>query len=495
MEQKSNSNSKKSLIATVLAVVIAATAIIGGGTYAYLQDETEDVVNEFDTNEVLVDLTETTGSDYSIIPGTSQAKDPKVTVTNTVDAIVFVTVTDNTDGLVSYEIADGWTKLNNVESNVYYRRVAADAEVKEFSVLKDDSVTYDPAILNSDMVDEDGNLKEDIALTFKASAIQDTFGTGFASYIVSEDVNITNETMLVVAALTGAPITIGEDFTVSSYNICNYINDADLVDIDLNGHTITLDEAWYAGVSQEEQNIKISNGTIILNDLGTFYVNKGSSLTLENVEVISNVTHTINVMGEDATVNVIDSSIEQTVGGFIISTNANSTSNYNVVINVQNSTLTCDYTDGWTSTAILVNVPCELTIDNSTIIGERQAVLVRGGTAVITNSTLSRPYALTQSREDSYLNTVWGGNGNTNIPYATLVIGNRYNDTKYYNYPSDVTLDNVTLTAYNEDGVAGKTLYMYGNTEDTIATLTYTNSNCSLGEIIQGNENTVVNVK
>jgi hypothetical protein len=135
-----------------------------------------------------------------------------------------------------------------------------------------------------------------------------------------------------------------------------------------------------------------------------------------------------------------------------------------------------------------------LTIDNSTIIGERHAVAVRCGTAVITNSTLSRPYAIEQDLEDSFLNKVWGGNGN-DLPYATLLIGNRYDSTTYYNNPATVTLDNVTLTAYSENGVTGKTLYMYGNTEDTLATLTYTDSNCSLGEIVQGNDNTVVNVK
>jgi predicted ribosomally synthesized peptide with SipW-like signal peptide len=492
MEQKSNS--KKSKIAALLAVIIAATAIFGAGTYAYLQDETDDVVNEFNTNEVLVELTETTGSDYSIIPGTSQDKDPKVTVTNTVDAIVFVTVTDNTDGLVTYEIADGWTKLNNVEDTVYFRKVAADADVKTFSVLKDDSVIYDEAILNTDMVDEDGNLKEDVTLTFKASAIQDTFGSGFASYLIAEDVEVTNETMLWAAAYTGAPITIGEDFTVANVNLCNYIQDSDLVDIDLNGHTLTFEEALYSGVNQKEQNIKISNGNIILKNLGKFYVNKGSSLTLEDVNIESYVTHTIAVQEKDATLNINNCNIEQIEGGFIISTNASYTSYYDVNINVQDSTLTCDYTDGWTSSAIIVNIPCELTIDNSTIIGERHAVAVRCGTAVITNSTLSRPYAIEQDLEDSFLNKVWGGNGN-DLPYATLLIGNRYDSTTYYNNPATVTLDNVTLTAYSENGVTGKTLYMYGNTEDTLATLTYTDSNCSLGEIVQGNDNTVVNVK
>ena len=64
--------------------------IIGGGTYAYYQDVSEEKVNTFNANQVTVDLQETTGDEYNIIPGTSQKKDPKVTVNNTVDAYVFV---------------------------------------------------------------------------------------------------------------------------------------------------------------------------------------------------------------------------------------------------------------------------------------------------------------------------------------------------------------------------------------------------------------------
>ncbi len=51
--------SKKSILSTSLAVTLAAATIIGGGTYAYLHDSTEDVVNSFKANQVTVELTET----------------------------------------------------------------------------------------------------------------------------------------------------------------------------------------------------------------------------------------------------------------------------------------------------------------------------------------------------------------------------------------------------------------------------------------------------
>ncbi len=146
-------NKKKSIIVTGAAVMLAAAMALGGGTYAYLQGTTtKDVVNNFNTNKVLVTLEEKTGSNYNIIPGTEQAKDPKVTVDNTVDSYVYAIVTDNTNGLVKYDIADGWTLLNGWDgehTKVYYREVTKDAAAKEFSVLAGDKVAYDAGIHNS----------------------------------------------------------------------------------------------------------------------------------------------------------------------------------------------------------------------------------------------------------------------------------------------------------------------------------------------------------
>ncbi len=161
----------KRIFTTGLAVALAATLLIGGGTLAYLQSNTENVVNEFDTNKVVVELSETTGASYNIVPGTEQTKDPTVTIDNTVDAYVFVEVTDTTGGFVSYEIAEGWSLLSGY-TNVYYREVAAAADVKAFPVLKDNKVKYASSLENSDMVDADGQLKSGINLIFKASAVQ-----------------------------------------------------------------------------------------------------------------------------------------------------------------------------------------------------------------------------------------------------------------------------------------------------------------------------------
>jgi predicted ribosomally synthesized peptide with SipW-like signal peptide len=48
----SSNNNKKRAVATIAAVVIAVCAVFGGGTFAYLQAETEDVTNNFMTSSL-----------------------------------------------------------------------------------------------------------------------------------------------------------------------------------------------------------------------------------------------------------------------------------------------------------------------------------------------------------------------------------------------------------------------------------------------------------
>ena len=180
----------KKVLTSVLAVVLAFAMLIGGGTYAYLQSSTEDVKNSFATNSVEVKLAETTGDKYNIVPGTEQAKDPKVTVKNTVDAYVYVEVKDNTQGLITYAIADGWAKLDGYD-NIYYREVLEDADVKEFSVLAGDKVSYSKDLTNEDMKGKYG-----VSLTFNATASQKEPWNNPSLAYAGADILATNTTEL-----------------------------------------------------------------------------------------------------------------------------------------------------------------------------------------------------------------------------------------------------------------------------------------------------------
>ena len=427
--------SKKSKILTsVVATALAASLLIGGGTFAYLQDETNDVVNIFETNQVTVDLEETTGNDYNIIPGTEEDKDPKVTVNNTVDSYVYVEVTDATDDLVDYTIAEGWTLLDGYD-NVYYREVAADAEVKEFYVLDGNKVVYDAALQNSDMVDADGNLKEGLALTFKAYAIQkEPFADAVAAYVAKDSVIAADADTATEALAAGLPVVLSEDVTLPSSAVLSG------AEINANGNTVTFTgSSMFIGAGET---VTLKNGDVAFASTSdtNIQLSEGSVFNVEDVNMDMNGRTVFIPDGtQAATVNVVDSTVYTTCY-YAISTNAsNQESGKDIVINVVNSTLTADDPNG-DCTAILMNVPGTLTITGSTINAGRQAVIVRTGTATITDSTLNNSLAYTEANWAKYDNARWGS-GNE-VPVAVLVVGDR---ATAYPHDASCTLNNVEL--------------------------------------------------
>lgn len=167
-------NNKKKLMTTIIAASMAAALVLGGGSYAYLQSQSGTVTNRFQTNQVMVSLSETGSTQYNIIPGVNDTKDPTVTLNNTIDAFVFVKISDKTEGVVGYTTADGWTEISELfdaasNTKVYYRKAAGGDTEKNLAVLKDNAVSYQAALTNDDMTPLEG---KNITLTFEALAIQ-----------------------------------------------------------------------------------------------------------------------------------------------------------------------------------------------------------------------------------------------------------------------------------------------------------------------------------
>ena len=130
----------KKKLTTVLAIVLVV-ALSVAGTYAYLTDKTAQVVNTFTVGNVNITLAETTGDSYKMVPSTPIHKDPKVTVKADSEAcwlFVKVVKSDNFDDFMTYDMATGWTKL---EEGVFYRQVAASAADQDFAVLANDTVS------------------------------------------------------------------------------------------------------------------------------------------------------------------------------------------------------------------------------------------------------------------------------------------------------------------------------------------------------------------
>lgn len=431
--------SKKNIAITGVAVSLAAVMLIGGGTFAYLKGETDPITNSFRTNQVQVSLEETTGNEYNIIPGTTQRKDPKVTVNNTVDAYVFVEITDETDNLVDYAIADGWMPVDGVP-NVYYRLVSAIQDIKEFSVLKNDEVRYSKALENDDMTDGSGSLKRDINLTFNAVAIQaEPFANAEEAYKAKDSI-ITSDTDVIEAAIMdGMPVVLSADAKVDSAAL-----DRAGADIDLNGQELKIGGTTPI-VLNSSKSISLKDGTLVLENQNSRRVGiaicEGGNLELNDVNMTAtDVSMVVDKGTNKATVDIIDSVITST-DNYILSTNAgNPETGANVVINIKNSTLIAQNSD---STAVLMNVPGTLNIEDSHLEANRQGLIVRCGNATVNNSTVKSNVTtdmIQQNSWDYYDSNKWGS-GNE-VPVAAVVVGNRGAEGAI-SYPYDATLTSI----------------------------------------------------
>lgn len=440
--------SKKNIAITGVAVSLAAVMLVGGGTFAYLKGETDPITNSFRTNQVQVSLEETTGNEYNIIPGTTQRKDPKVTVNNTVDAYVFVEITDETDNLVDYAIADGWMPLNGVP-NVYYRFVSAAQDVKEFSVLANDEVRYSKALENHDMTDGSGSLKRDINLTFNAVAIQaEPFADAKEAYN-AKDAVITSDTDVIEAAIMDRmPVVLSADANVDSA-----VLDRAGADIDLNGQELKIGGTTPIALNNNKS-ISLKDGTLVLDNRNGRRVGiaifEGGSLELNDVNMTTNeVSMVVDRGTNNATVDIIDSVITST-DNYVLSTNAGDPeTGANVVINIKNSTLITQISD---STAVLMNIPGTLNIEDSHLEANRQGLIVRCGNATVKNSTVksnATTNMIQQNNWDYYDSNKWKS-GNE-VPVAAVVVGNRGAEGAI-SYPHDATLTSINssfITASN----------------------------------------------
>ena len=190
---KNRRNVSNKTVAILLALVLAIGCAVGG-TLAWLISKTEPVVNTFTYGDININLAETTGTDYKIIPGVNISKDPKVTVTAGSEACwLFVKVKEENwptfvdadkTKKVSYHIADGWNALQG-QTGVYYREVdAAAAKAGESYYILKGNTTYANGVVtvseNLTKTEVDQLKKNSPTLTFMAYAVQKDGSTNAA---------------------------------------------------------------------------------------------------------------------------------------------------------------------------------------------------------------------------------------------------------------------------------------------------------------------------
>ena len=145
-----------------LVLVLALALIVGvagGATFAWLTAKSDTITNTFTYGDISIELKETTGDSYKIIPGVNIEKNPKVTVEAGSEACwLFVKVEEEgtfVANKVTYSIADGWTKGDGMKipANVYYRAVDAVKNDTDFAVLKDNKITVSDTLTKIDIKD------------------------------------------------------------------------------------------------------------------------------------------------------------------------------------------------------------------------------------------------------------------------------------------------------------------------------------------------------
>ena len=166
---------KKKCLSLVLALTLLVAGVVAG-TVAWLTAKSDVVTNTFTTSDIKVELKETTGKTYKMIPGYTISKDPKATVlSGSEECYLFVKLEKSTnfDTYLEYLIADGWTKLDGVTDTVYYREVKTANIGTAYSVLKDNQVTVKGDVTKEQMnaLDTEGAEKPTLKITAYASQL------------------------------------------------------------------------------------------------------------------------------------------------------------------------------------------------------------------------------------------------------------------------------------------------------------------------------------
>lgn len=166
--------STKTLVALLSLVLLLGCSL--GGTLAWLSDSTDPVINTFTVGDVNIELDETTGTEYKIVPGVDIDKDPFVTVVDGSEACwLFVKIEEsaNWPAELTYSVVtgtEGWAALEG-ETGVYYREVDAETAKAghEYPVLEGDKVTVSDTLTKSELQELASN---NPTLTFTAYAVQ-----------------------------------------------------------------------------------------------------------------------------------------------------------------------------------------------------------------------------------------------------------------------------------------------------------------------------------
>ena len=244
---------------------------------------------------------------------------------------------------------------------------------------------------------------------------------------------------------------------------------------DLNGHKLTTaqtdnfsvtDDVVFQNGSLEFSKVMLDEGTPSMAKV-SISVGAHGKLTLDNVKLTtagSGLLMSTNQYPEpdgDTTDNylTIKDSTLVIKGHYGVGTNATNSANIRGAVGlvIDNSTITMnpdEYGVGGKgdvkdNCALFINVPSHVTVTGSTLTANRQAVIVRGGTLQMSDTTLNLVEGYmtenNQDEEQAYVSGNWGTG--CKLPHAVMTIGHD-GDESAYQYKTTVTLSDVVFNAY-----------------------------------------------
>ena len=257
------------------------------------------------------------------------------------------------------------------------------------------------------------------------------------------------------------------------------VADGKEVALDLNNCTLTLTGTMSTkGVSS----LTLINGTVKspkTYGAANFLVSAsaGGSVALEKV-VMESVGAGIGIEpnGDPGKVTVRNSKI--TAYSYAVGTNASSPI-YNAEIELINSQLVG-------MSAVLMNLPSKIIVSKCVLQGSMQAMILRAGTAEITDSQLKLVYDssngegdMPEDAKDNYIDDWLTGNA---VPLAALTVGN--DNSAGYLFKTELSLENVDIIS-SEESAPLPAMYVRANEDaDKGVTITY-GAECRVnGEIV-----------
>jgi hypothetical protein len=274
-------------------------------------------------------------------------------------------------------------------------------------------------------------------------------------------------------------ISSAEDFSSVLANGGDYALTADLAlsetetsvftkdtSIDLGGKTLTFtisDATATTLYIKDDIDVTFTNGSLVINSdgasstLSAFYAEQGT-LTFDGVTYTTSDNTGILIDGSASL--VFTNSTMNCGGAFGIATNA-ADGYKDVDIEVSNSTINVESVEDPDNCGIIVNVGGKLSVKDTTISSGRQQIIVRGGTAELSNVTLIKAGNLaTETADLRDAGTFATGN---ELPQVGIFLGN--GNQSGYNYDTNVTFSGAVTfqTGYSTTNMIAMSGHDYGN--------------------------------